>query len=475
MKNYGLTTYQRDRALKKLHKNLEFMNSNGISMDNRFVPYADFVQNSYNNQDRYIAEIQHRAWNMFDYARENELVNLMFTLTLPTEWHPLKRKYPKSKTDFTMIFNKKFGGRKYITKINGYKIMNCTVTQNIPFIDPILDFSPMDRFTPRNASKELSKQLTRLYKDRAYTSIPKELRCYFRVTEPHKDGTPHVHMSLFVPKDKQERIIKALKRLYPAPLGQIETDIRKPVHYLMKYVLKTFDDLREDDNISNLTLWYLYHGISRFYTSRTFINLEIYRKLNGLYELKALSEKYRNEEIQVYFYKDTNKLCLIENEFGTLYTPKPINWADDIDMRDRTGVVEFDFIYDGLYKPKSIDLKQKFFFREKLEDFKSRLQLDSGFESIYKEKEKISVPVEIDGEKYHYYDGRFTKLNKKPYLMNDFELYTYFKNIDIDTVDYNHYIFTRNLLIERGYDVGEWLKLTVLQELENDFEAESAF
>ena len=421
MKNYGLTTYQREYALNKLHKNIEYMNHNGITMDGRFVPYAEFVQNSYNNSDRYIAEIQHRAWNMFDYARENDLENIMFTLTLPTEWHPMKRKYPKSKTDKTMIFNQKFGGRKYITKINGYKLMNCIVSQNIPFIEPILDFSPIDKYSPSMASKELSKQLKRFFDDRAYKSIDKALRCYFRVTEPHNDGTPHIHMSLFIPEDKKEKIIKALKRLYPAPLGQVETDIRKPVHYLMKYVLKTFDDLRENKDISNLTLWYLYHGISRFYTSRTFINLDIYRKLNGMYELKDLSEKYRNEEVRVYFYKDTDKLCLIENEYGTLYTPKPINLDKDEDCT----------------------------------------YLEAEFEPIYKEKEINRINVDIDGVKHSYYKGSIAKIIKMPYQMGDYELYLYWRDLDIDTVDYKHYLYTKNLLIQRGYDIGEKVSLDI--------------
>ncbi|UCN00058.1 replication endonuclease [Sulfurimonas sp. SWIR-19] len=467
MKNYGLTSYQREYALKKLHNNLEFMNSNGVRIDNDvFVPYADFVQNSYNNSDRYIAEIQHRAWNMFDYARENELVNLMFTLTLPSVWHPMKRKYPNSKTDKIMIFNQQFGGRKYITKINGYKILNCNVVQRVGMVEPDLDFSPMDKYSPRNASKELSKMLKRFYMDRSYTSIDKKERCYFRVTEPHEDGTPHVHMSLFVPKDKQERIIKALKRLYPAPMGQIETDIRKPVHYLMKYVLKTFDDLREDKNISNLTLWYLYHGISRFYTSRTFVNLEIYRRLQGKYELKELTEAYRREEVNIYYYKDSDKIALIENEYGTLYVPKPVNWSEKIEHKDRLS-----------------------------EDGKT-IQLDSGFESIYKEVPPKPIEVVIDGKEYMTYNFKLKEHNvgnaklkelgiepvpltdilivqrKKPYQMNDYELYQYFQGLDIDTVDDKHYLYTRNLLIERGYDVGEWLKLTAIEELQEEIESE---
>ena len=423
MQNYGLNSFQRDKALKKLRNNIDFMNDNGVEMDNRIVPYADFVQNSYMNTDRYIAEIQHRAWNMFDYARENDLKNIMFTLTLPTEWHPMRRKYPKSKTDFTMIFNKKFGGRKYITVVNGYKLINCHVKQNIPFIEPILDFSKtVDKYTPRNASKELSKMLKRFFKDRSYTSIDKDERCYFRVTEPHKDGTPHVHMSLFFPKDKEQRITKALERLYPAPLGQVETDIRKPVHYLMKYVLKTFDDLRDDKNISNLTLWYLYHGISRFYTSRTFINLTVYRKLHGAYNLKDLSEAYRNEEINIYYYKDSDKIALIENEFGTLYTPKPVNWSGKL--------IEQEFTY-----------------------------LEAEFEPVYKEKEKKRVPVTIDGQLYSYYDGRYTKVTKKPQDMSYFELFTYFKDLDIETVDLQHYMYVKNLLIDKKMLDGEQLPI----------------
>ncbi len=477
MKNYGLTSYQRDYALNKLHNNIEYMNDNGINMDGRFVPYAEFVQNSYNNSDRYIAEVQHRAWNMFDYARENDLVNLMFTLTLPSVWHPMKRKYPKSKTDFTMIFNKKFGGRKYITRINGYRFLNCIVSQNIPFVEPILDFSPIDRYSPRNASKKLSKMLNDgLYNSRAYRSISKDLRCYFRVIEPHQDGTPHVHMSLYVPKDKFFVIVETLERLYPAPLGEIETDIRKPVHYLMKYVLKTFDDLRDDKNITNLTLWYLYHGISRFYTSRTFINLDIYRKLNGTYELKDLSEKYRNDEVRVYFYKDTNKICLIENEYGTLYNSKPIDTFEKIDMRDGTGAVIFNFVYDGVRTPKSFSLKQRFLFKASLSDFKPALLLDSGFDSIYKEPACTPpVPVFVDGEHYIYVDKEIIKFNKKPYQMTDFELYNYFNNLDIDLVDDKHYMYTRNLLIDRGYLDEDILPLDAMEKVNEYFELEGAF
>jgi len=451
MKNYGLTTYQTQKALDKLKFNKEFMQSNGVQIDNKIIPYADFVSNSYMNSDKYIAELQHRAWSIYDYAKEKDLKNVFFTLTLPSHWHEMKQ---KSKFDKTMIFNKKFGGRKYIkvitkdTKLK-YSFINAHVTQNIPYLKPTLDFTnTIDKFTPHNASKELSKMLKRFFDDRSYKNIDKADRCYFRVTEPHKDGTPHIHISLFVPVDNQESIVKALTRLYPAPLGKIETNVKSSVSYLMKYILKTLDDLRDDsDKITNLTLWYLYHGISRFYTSRTFVSLEVYRKLNGMYTLTDLSKEYRNNNISIYTDTTTKKVVLIENEYGTIYTPKPVNWYEKL--------VDTDHTY-----------------------------LEAEFEPIYKDKEDFKKPLEvvIDNEEYivhHFALDNLKKQNEQraknnehlrslndimikktipPYKMKNYQLRQYFESIDINTVNPAHYAVTHKLMIDRGLMVGEWLK-----------------
>ncbi len=437
MKNYGLTNWQIKKAHEKILKNKEFLQKNGVHIDNKFVPYADFVKNSYTNSDRYIAELQHRAWSIFDYAKEKELKNVFITLTLPSKWHKMKTYKGK------LVYNPKFAGRKYICIINKIKFINAHVKQHIPFIEPIFDFSQtIDKYLPRNASKELSKMLKRFFDDRSYKNINKNERCYFRVTEPHKDGTPHLHISLFVPRANVEKIVKALERLYPSPLGKIETDIQSPVSYLMKYILKTLDDLREDDTkITNLSLWYLYHGIARFYTSRTFVALDVYRKLNGKYTLIELTKEYLSQALSIYLDTTTKKVILIENEFGTLYTPKPVNWQQKIDFNDRLGE-------DGT------------------------IQIDSGFDSVYKEKIVVPIPLIIDNKEFVYYDGNVKNIKKMPYQMNDFELYNYFNNLDIDSVDDKHYLYTRNLLIDRGYDVGELLKLTAIDDLEFELEFE---
>jgi len=435
MQNYGLTDYQIESAKDKLQFNKEYMRMNGIQLDNKFVPFADFVANSYINSDRYIAELQHRAWSIFEYAEERKLKNIFFTLTLPSKWHPKKTFKGK------LINNPKFAGRKYICTINKIKFFNAHVVQRVPFVEPELDFSQtVDKYTPRNASKELSKMLLKLFNERSYRNIEKNDRCYFRVTEPHKDGTPHLHISLFVPEDKSEKIVKSLNRLYPAPMGEVEVNVKSPVKYLMKYVLKTLDDLRdEDSSITNLTLWYLYHGISRFYTSRTFISLEIYRKLNGMYTLPELTVSYNNEAISVQIDPETKDIMHIEDEHGVIYVAKPVNWFEKIFQED----------YDDS------DLNT--------------------FEPLPSPKEPKPIDIIIDGEQFVYFKGTVSKYKKKPYQMTDRELYQYFQSTDIDTVDDKHYIYTRNLLVKRGYIDVDLLPLDAMEQIDNEFEIEGVF
>ena len=193
----------------------------------------------------------------------------------------------------------------------------------------------------------------------------------------------------------------------------------------MKYILKTLDDLRDDnDKLTALTLWYVYHGISRFYTSRTFLSLEIYRKLKGMYSLNELKESYDNEEISIYFNTQTNKIAKIENEYGIIYTPKLVNWYDKL--------VDVDHTY-----------------------------LEGEFETIYRVKDKkpLQTYYEKGDERYIILDGIITEIKKKPYQMKNYELNNYYESISINSVNPHHYAVTHNLMLDRGLIVGERLKL----------------
>ncbi len=295
---YGLTESLRDKALEKIRRHKIFLSSHALSFGSKQYRLSDFFKNSYINADRYIAEVNNRVASLYKYACERNLSNVFLTITLPSEYHP----------------------KKSIIK-NGRLVK---VIDNPRYIND-------EDHNPKNGSKELSRLFTRIQFLRAYRNIPKDDRVYFRVFEPHKDGTPHLHASIFIPADNVDSFVSSVKSwakknvLKKAQI-KIEIDIKNPVAYLMKYILKTFDDLRKDkNNLSDLTLWYIVHGINRFYTSRTLVSLEIYRKFRGSHDLLQVTKMMRNNEISVLLDMDTRKPVMIYNNDYVIYSKKPFS------------------------------------------------------------------------------------------------------------------------------------------------------
>ncbi|MFT5874182.1 MAG: hypothetical protein ACI8WT_003142 [Clostridium sp.] len=492
---YGMTESKINKAKYKIKCNKAFMNSHGIELDDKIIPFAKFVSNSYINPDRYIAELQHRAHSINDYATKKDLSNIFLTLTLPSVWHPMKQ---KSKNDKTLIFNKKFGGRKYIKvvtkhKREKYSFLNAKAIQVLPLVKPTFRFdykNTINKYSPKNASAELSRMYKKIQDTRQYKSILKDDRCYFRVTEPHKDGTPHLHISLFVPHANVDSLVSAIKLKYNSYSCDIVLNVDSPVHYLMKYVLKTLDDLREDnEKLTALSLWYVYHGISRFYTSRTFLSLDIYRKLGGMYSLNDLKESYDNSDISIFFYSGTKDIAKIDNEHGTIYTPKSRigamsirNWNEDMEKYEDIKAIDpladieipipqivnitnpqwrqdmenedntyYEFEFDPI---KFIDKKPMIDY---LEHNDKRYVVNNGLISEIVDSETGEVTYKQDKPTY-------TEIIKKPYQMKNYELARYFENIDLNTVNPDHYAVTTNLMIERGLIVGERLELNLSSE-----------
>ena len=293
---YGLTDNDRLLALDKIKRQKKYLSENGVEIFGQSYRLIDFFKNSFINSDRYIAEINNRVNSLYRYAKDRNLTNIFLTITLPSEYHPKRS-----------IYNK----HGKLVKIE----------DNPKYIND-------EAHTHKEASKELSRLFHRIQQLRAYRDISTKEKVYFRVFEPHKDGTPHLHASIFIPKDKVDSFVESATRwakLNGLTQFKIETDIKNPIAYLMKYILKTFDDLREDeDNISDLTLWYIRHGICRFYSSRTLISLEIYRKFGGSHDLYEVTKMYENQEISILI-DDRKKPVLITHGNYVIYNRKPVN------------------------------------------------------------------------------------------------------------------------------------------------------
>jgi len=319
-------------------------------------------------------------------------------------------------------------------------------------------------YTPANASKVLTDMFTKIRKDRSYQDLDKDERVYFRVTEPHKDGTPHLHISLWLPKERVARFVQAVHRLYPAPMADIATtyipqgyelyekvykrngtwnfgykahkddksyiklQIEDSVSYLMKYIYKTLDDLRDNKGITEITMWYILHGICRFYTSRTLISLNVYRPLGGKLSLLELTQHYKDETVTVWLDPENNQ-------------PKMIQYDDVI-----------------LWNKKEFELKQY-----DKDDNKSQ-----GTMSIR------TVDIEIDGEEYYMFRAG-TKLHHKEtysdisdaeYItpvtrMKMVQLFNYYHSLDVDdpTLNIKHFGLVQNTMIDRGLLEGEIIPL----------------
>ncbi|WP_041962231.1 hypothetical protein [Sulfurospirillum cavolei] len=289
---YGITKEDRKMLLAKLKKQQEYLYDNFIDTGFSKIPYANFFQNAWHNSNRYIAELNHRVWSLNQYANDRGLVCIFAVLSLPSSYH---RK------------------RQITLKNNLVRLV-----RNDDFIE--------DEFhTVSAGSKRLREVVRSIFNSKAFRAIDRLDRCYVTTSEPHKDGTCHLNLMCFVPKNFVNACVKAIESRFIDEHSHINIAIDNPTAYIMKYIFKTLDDLRESDgdldNLSDLTLWYIHHKIPRVTMSRTFVSLDIYRCLKGQFSLNRLSTLCSSGALDVIF-DQNGKILSIIGEFGDVYSRK---------------------------------------------------------------------------------------------------------------------------------------------------------
>lgn len=285
-KYYGLTSSDLKAVIHKIKKQKEFLQFNYIhdNISNTKIPLSTLVISANHNPNRYHALLQNRINTLTTKANENNLIPIFMTLTLPSEYH-------KFKTD------------KKTKKL-------------IP--NPIYNYK-----TPREAVKALTKMFSRLRHDRSLKELTKQTRMYFRVNEPHKNGTPHTHILLFVPRSNIDRVVTAFKRLFNTKANDIQTNIENATAYVMKYINKTLP-LSKQENLTEkdkyLNAWYSKHRIIRFNSSRTLAPLSLYRLLYTRYSLRELTTLVENKGLKIFVPIDNrNKIMEIFDGDELLY------------------------------------------------------------------------------------------------------------------------------------------------------------
>ncbi len=417
---YGITRDIRRMAKEKIRLAKQFLSSTYVKksipkvpiMDDEKVPLIEIVQNSFINTNRYIAEINHRVASIKEYAEQNNLEPLFVTLTLPSQYHP-KRCIKLKSGRYVWVRND-----NYLPQINS------------------------EENTPKLASKHLTALFRRILNHRSYYRIPKDQRLYFRVIEPHKNsGTPHTHALFFVPKEAKVKLVKAIRNLYPEPQSHIVDNIQNATAYMMKYVLKTLDDLRQDEeHYTDLTYWYVYWGICRIYTSRTFPSLEVYRKLKGQFSLLELHHLRKEGRLHCWVNTETEKLDLIS-----------------IDIEDNQGIYYFNV---------PLWSKNRYIV---VETSKSYEKVPSKWKN--KEENRV-IPIDTPDGRMYYVGNRVVKPKKIPARMNDLELMAYYRSLDPDdlSISYAKYAVVHNEMVDRDFIDDEMIPLQEAIDLDIDLE-----
>lgn len=283
--HYGLSQNDYNEVQRKLKTQRDFLRYSYLydTLQEKKLPLESIVISAYHNPDRYYAEIQNRVNTLVEEATRRGLVPIFMTLTLPGEYHRMKQtKFRK------MIANPCYNGT-----------------------------------SPAEAVKVLTKLFAKLRQDRSLKELSKEERIYYRVNEPHKDGTPHTHILMYIPADRVDRVIRAFNRLFDPSANDIQTDINDASAYVMKYINKTLP-LSKKEKLSEseryLNAWYSKHRIIRFNSSRTLAPLKIYRLLYRRFSLRALTKLCRNKELSIFVpVDDENKIMEIFDGDELLY------------------------------------------------------------------------------------------------------------------------------------------------------------
>ena len=270
IKHYGLSSD--DYFAVQLHrqKQKEYLNRTCIydKITEQYIPLADITMSANHNTNRYYAEIQNRINTLVNDAKSKKLVPIFMTITLPSEYHKMKT----NKSTKKLIPNPFYNGT-----------------------------------TPRNATKELTKMFAKLRHDRSLKELTKNERIYYRVNEPHKDGTPHTHILMFIPNSSIPRVVKAFNRLFNPKTNKIETKIRNASAYIMKYINKTLPLSKQSkltEKEKYLNAWYSMNRVIRFNSSRTLAPLSLYRLLYYKYTLQELTMKVRNKDFNIFVRAD---------------------------------------------------------------------------------------------------------------------------------------------------------------------------
>lgn len=205
-------------------------------------------------------------------------------------------------------------------------------------------------------------------------------KLYIRCFEPHKkDGVPHIHALLYVPKFAFDFTFKVYKDIFKAPqnikqgsklskeqvkngeINGFQWSLSNPTGYVMKYIYKTFINLNKSDELDYLSAWYVKHKVRRFITSKTPVPLWIYRKVNVFKkDFYHLCNVVNNPDYLCEWSFDKKYFCFVSNDESFVYENGKLTYK----FKDRVL-----FFYEKEQVPKPEKKYLKLVFKSDLPDY----------------------------------------------------------------------------------------------------------
>jgi len=424
MKKFGLTSIDLKVAQQKMDAQKKYLLDNEFTTSNGQVINLLHVSFSANHSERYYAQLANKINTMELFSIKDDLKGIFLTITLDGFFRDLL------KGDYTRYDS--FSEDKLL------EIKKSTPNNDIHgFIHHKLDNK--EKLIIKDLYNILSYQYLKFLKGYTLKMMKKnnDERMYIRTVEPHKDGVPHFHIMFFT----KEQYIKSLKkdflRACPAPRNSeslykgsfdthgFQTDINKPSAYILKYITKSFVDVKNKKDLDYIQAWYVKHRLMRVVTSRTLVPQWIYQKCSILENdwyyitdiIKELdSEASWSQEDNFFYFKDSWSNREIVYSYGLFQ------------------------IYNNGRLVKEVG---------KVVEKKPIKTYERVPRSWYKALKPI--PVYKDTKLTHFYSkGQFKEYKKHISNMNDYELLQFHDNYDIESDNYIYYLATKNLMIDRN-------------------------
>jgi hypothetical protein len=446
---FGLNKNDLNNIQKKIDNQSNYLDTNYFITDSGQVKTLKDVSFSANHSERYYAQLSNKIDTMTNTAISQGLHSCFLTMTLDGYFRDLL------KGDYTR-FNDL--SDEYM-KIALQSVPNSEALGEVrQKIEARLTLTIKDLYNI------LNHQTKRYLQSYAFKKLKKAKLeyMYIRTAEPHKDGVPHFHMMLYIPYSYIEQFKKDFIKSYPAPrnrakivgsqeLQSFQIDIKDTTAYVMKYILKSFMDVKKQKDIDYIQAWYIKHRIMRCVTSRALIPQWIYQKAYAFEsDWFHLTDLIKNPDNQCEWSHEDNYFYLYDG-----YTGREIVYQYG----------QLEIVYEGrvikkMGKPKEKNIKVKVYDKTPTK---------------WEKKEKIVPVFENNNIVGHFTKQGYKQLIKQPYQMNHLELYNYYLSIDIETIDLKRYMYTKNLMIDRGL-LNEAKQPINAHELLNDsIEAEGLF